>query len=395
MRRLTALASLAAVATTWAAYEPVKLPDSSRRWSVTLTTRGEFDDNIDTSASNERSSWKGIVEPQLQVNAPFDQTFVGFRYQYRAVYFERRESEPVDQEHLADLTLAHTVNPRLQLDLREQLRRGVEPELIEERTGDQFIRRRQGDYLYSSLNGGLSYNLSQRWTTSVRGGWDLWDYDRADSSINDRDVYRGTVAVNYGLDRRTAAGLGYQFYHVGYDVPGTNDQRNSDSHIVYLSGVRRFNPQLSGQTNVGLELREFGDGANDLGPWVDASLTYNYGPQSAATLGFRYSITTTEVGTFRSADSADIYGQITHRVTAKILVSGTATVSLDSFSNPVGPVGDDSFTEEILSLAVAARYQFTRWLSGDVRYNFDQVTSDFAGRDFVRNRVSIGCRLVY
>jgi hypothetical protein len=396
VKRLVVLAGLWAAATTQAAYEPLKMPDPSRRWAVTLHTRGEFDDNINTAPSNERSSWKGVVEPELRVNVPLDQTFVGFRYGYRAVYFENRSGDPVDQEHRTDLTLAHTINPRLQLDLREQLRLGIEPELVEQRAaGDQLFRRRQGDYLYNSLEGGVSYNFTRRWTAALRGGWDHWDYEETQASINDRDIYRGSLAMNYSIDRRTTAGVGYQFYHVDYDVPGPNDRRNSDAHIAYLSAVRRFNPQLSGQANVGVELREFGDGASDIGPWLDTSLTYNYGPQSAATLGFRYSITSTEVGTFRSADSADILVQITHRLTAKWVVSGTSTFSLDHFSNPVVPGVSEDLTEETLSLAVSTRYQFTRWLSADLRYSFDQVTSDIAGREFTRNRISLGCRLVY
>ncbi|MCS7048082.1 MAG: hypothetical protein NZ483_02145, partial [Verrucomicrobiae bacterium] len=82
---------------TRAVHDPLRLPDPTRKWSVTLTTRGEFDDNINTTASNERSSFKAVAEPQLLVNLPAEKTFLGFRYTYRVDYAENRDPEPVDQ----------------------------------------------------------------------------------------------------------------------------------------------------------------------------------------------------------------------------------------------------------------------------------------------------------
>ncbi len=397
MKRLALITGVAllAAARSWALYEPAKLPDPSRRWSVSLNTRGEYDDNVDTSATDKKSSFKAIAEPQLLVNIPTEQTFIGFRYNYQATYYENRSTDPVDQSHTADLTVSHTVTPRLVLDFRDSVRRGIEPELVNDQTGDPFIRRRRGDFLYNTVGAGVNYNFSRRWTMSVHGDFDYWNYDDAAASVDDRNVYRASLQMDYSIDPRTTGGIGYQFASVNYSQPGTNDLRNSDSHIVYLSMVRRFNPQFSVQGNAGVELREFGDGSTDVGPWVNTSATYNYGPESSVTLGFRYSITTTEVGFFRSADAADIYAQLTHRITTKFSVSGGATFSLDSFANPTGVTTLTSPTEETVSLNLTLRYQFTRWCSGNAGYNFDQVSSDIAGRDFTRNRVSLGCRLEY
>lgn len=376
-------------------HDPLRLPDPTRKWSVTLSTRGEFDDNINTTASNKRSSFKAVAEPQLLVNLPAEQTFVGFRYSYRVDYAENRDPDPVDQAHQVDLLLSHTVNPRLQLGLNERVRRGIEPEIVDRIAGDPYVRRRRGDFFHNDLSGSVSYNLTRRWNMQVRGGWSRWDYDEAVASVDDRHVYRGTIEAVYAIDRRTETGAGYQYTRVDFDRPGPQSARNADSHVGYLVLVRRINPQLSASANVGGEWREFDDGTSATGPWVDATVTYNYAPQSALRGGVRYSISTADIASYRVNDSFDIFGRITHRLTAKASLSAEANFSWDTYSKPFNPLVQDEIDEEGLSVSLSLRYRFTNWFSGDVGYILTQVWSEVDTREYTRNRIYLGCRFQY
>lgn len=376
-------------------HDPLRLPDPTRKWSVTLSTRGEFDDNINTTASNKRSSFKAVAEPQLLVNLPAEQTFVGFRYSYRVDYAENRDPDPVDQAHQVDLLLSHTVNPRLQLGLNERVRRGIEPEIVDRIAGDPYVRRRRGDFFHNDLSGSVSYNLTRRWNMQVRGGWSRWDYDEAVASVDDRHVYRGTIEAVYAIDRRTETGAGYQYTRVDFDRPGPQSTRNADSHVGYLVLVRRINPQLSASVNVGGEWREFDDGTSATGPWVDATVTYNYAPQSALRGGVRYSISTADLASYRVNDSCDIFGRITHRLTAKASLSAEANFSWDTYSKPFNLLVQDEIDEEGLSVSLSLRYRFTNWFSGDVGYILTQVWSEVDTREYTRNRIYLGCRFQY
>ncbi len=384
------------VAAAWAAYEPVKLPDASKRWAVSVNLRGEYDDNIFTTASNEVSSLKSIVEPQILVNFPGDQTFAGLRYTYRLTYYENRPSDSTDQQHTVDLLFSHTFNPRLTLDVRDQLRRGVEPEVVDLESGVPVILRRRGDFLYNNLNGTISYNLSRRWVTSVRGSWQYWDYDVAAVASNDnRNIYDSTLSFLYAVDRLTTAGVNYRYGRIDYDQAGTNDFRNSDSHLGYLTLLRRFTPRFSARLDGGVELREFDNGDSQVAPLVDASATFNYAPRSSVGGGVRYSIQTTEVSTFRSADSLSFFGRLTHSLTPKLSVGGNVVLVLDSLENPTTAGAATNLEEVELRVSLNLRYQFTPWCIGDAAYTFETVDSDIAGEDFDRNRVSVGVRLVY
>lgn len=397
---LRSVALVAVLAGGWplaarAVHDPLRLPDPTRKWSVTLTTRGEFDDNINTAASNERSSFKAVAIPEVLVNLPTEQTFVGLRYSYRVDYAENRDPDPVDQTHQADLILSHTVNPRLQLGLNERLRRGIEPEIVDRIAGDPYVRRRRGDFLHNELGGSVSYNVSRRWNAQVRGSWSRWDYDEAVASVDDRHIYRGTLELVYGLDRRTDTGAGYQYTRVDFDRPGPQSARNADSHVGYVVLARRFTPQLSLSANAGAEWREFDDGTSASGPWVDTTLTYNYGPQSAVRGGMRYSISTSDIASYRVNDAFDIFGRVSHRLTAKASASVEATFSWETFSKPFNPLVQDEIEEEGVSVVGSLRYRFTNWFSGDVGYIFTHVWSDVDTREYTRNRVYLGGRVQY
>lgn len=388
------LAALGMSSTGWGQYEPVRLSDSSRRWAVTLGVRGEYDDNINTSSTRQEESFKTIVEPQFLLNVPGDQTFLGLRYNYRTSYYDSRP-KAFDHSHQADVQVSHTVSRRLLLDLQERFRYGVEPDLVDDQGGVELVRRRRGDFYNNNLSGGLSYNLSRRWTTTVRGAWDYWDYVEAVNSGNDRNQYQGVGTLTYGLDRRTTVGGSYRYQELIYQQPGTNDYRNSTSHALFGTVVRRFSPQFSGRLSAGMELRESGDGASDVGPYVDSSVTYLYAPGSSATAGFRYSISSTEVGAYRSSDAASVFLQVVQRITPKFYATGSFVGGINTYNGSRSPGFVEGDSEQVFSCGLGLQYRFTRWCSAEGGYNFDTTSSDIEGRDFVRNRISLGARFEY
>jgi hypothetical protein len=380
-----------------AVYNPFPLPDPSRRWGASLASQIGYDDNINTTLSGKKDSLTSHFEPQLIVNFPQEQTFLGLRYTYGATYYFECAGDQLDSSHSGEVLFSHTFSPRLSLDLRDRVVRGIAPELVETAAGVPLITRRRGDYLYNDLGGTLSYGLGSRWSVFAGGGWQLWNYDdQLMATENDRNGYRGMLSVAYAFRPRTSFGFGYEFQETDYRTPGVRNARNTQSHIAYGTIIERFNPKLTLQLNGGLQLSEFGDGTSDSAPWASASATYNYAPESALTAGFSYQISTTEVGAYRSADTASGFLRIEHHFTKKVRASANAAFSVSTFSNPTpGFFLRSGLEERGLFLGLNLTYEFSRWLSANAGYTFDQVVSDVAGRAYDRNRFSLGLRFVY
>jgi hypothetical protein len=176
---LTALAVSSWAPRVWALYEPEKLPNPTRRWALTVGFLSEYDDNIDTSSTNQQGGVRSHVSAVLQANIPREQTFFRMRYAYDVAYTPDRPSvnvitmmgsvihtnrvaqDKLEQAHIFDALLSHTFSPRLVLNLNDSLRRAVEPALVGTETAQPVELQRRGDYTFNGANMNLSYSVGR------------------------------------------------------------------------------------------------------------------------------------------------------------------------------------------------------------------------------------------
>jgi hypothetical protein len=374
--------------------------DTTRNWSATLAADVGYTDNVRTTERNPVSSFSESVAPQLRVNLPMERTTVGLRYSYALTHFDGSEYQHDEQNHTLDLLLTHTFNPRLVLNVSESLRRGILPELVQQVGGQPIITQRRGDYTFDAVHADLNYTLARRWTIAVNADWDVWQYDdKQYADPYDRNDYGAGISALYTVDARTVAGLNYRYLMLDYAHSGTGEERNWDSHTMYVSLSERLNPQLSAQLNGGGQLALFGDGSSMFAPWAGASVIYNYGPDSSVSGGFSHSLMATEVGLYRSSESSSVFVRLDHRVTTRLRVNAEAAYILSSIGNktsdPAAALLPSSQDYDAWRLSLGMTYGFTTWLSATLNYIYDELNSNIAGYKYNRNTITAGLRLIY
>jgi hypothetical protein len=396
------LVGLAVLGLAWpagAAYNPFPLRDPTRPWSFSLATSVGYDDNTGTSEDDRVDSLVASISPQALWNVPLEQTFLGLRYGYNAVWYaDRLGDDPWDQSHTVDFLFSHQFSSRLTLDLSERFRRGVEPELVETEAGQPITVRRLGDYSYNNLSGVVTYNLTRRWTASASTTWYLYRYEEDTyAEASDRDNYQVVGTMMYSVNPRTFVGGSYRYAASVYDNAGMNDEKNSDGHTVYGSLIHRFNPRLTSSVAAGYEFREFEDGDDDGSPYFVGSLSYSYAKASAVSLGLSYSFADSTPGTegFRSSESLVTSVQISQRVTSKFRVNLDVSHAYSIYDNPTAGFTDTSASQQSLSVGAVARYYFTGWLNTSLSYRYDLAFGDDDSLHYYRNRIWWGLQFVY
>ncbi len=431
------LAALSAATLEYAMADDATGATGPKYWSVGGTLRGFYDDNYNTSSSNQRESFGFEVLPTVSVHVPLQQTDLGIRYTYGFYYYQDREEKgqtAYDQTHQVDLWVNHSFNERWKSTVTDTFASGQEPELLTPNpvTGEATPYRINGDNI--SNHGGVS--LDTDWTRlfSTSLSYENGFYDYANSGTYVSDSGGTPVLMNGGVGGASLAGLldrveesitldakwhltedttilvGYQFAFANYtgnepiaiDASGRvyrSSDRDNDTHYGFVGLEENFTPNLTGSVKVGALYNDvWSSGYTSTDPYADLSLSYTYIPGSYVQLGFTHDLSATDQVLPNSsgqltenAENSVVYLDVNHRLTSKLMASVIGRVQYTTYNGGAA----DSLTTTDYGVGVNLSYQVNNHLSFDTGYNYDDVVSDLANYSYTRNRVYLGVTATY
>jgi hypothetical protein len=417
---------------------------SPKAWSVSATLRGFYDDNYNTSPVKVGSAGFEF-SPEVSLSIPFRQTEVGLRYTYGLYYYQQREDNginPIDQSHQLDFWLDHAFNTRWRAKFTDTVAIGQEPELLD--PSGSFPFRVEGDNLANHARIELDTEWTRLFSTSLSYANDYYDYRNHGTTLftgfGPGDYELSTSAATSALTDASLAGLlnrveqsaaldlqwhfqpqtiffvGYRFNvanYIGdepiavYNFPTTmptaslvynSDSRDSVTHYGSVGVQHQFTANLGGSVRLGASYTDnYNDPLNKstaISPYADMSMTYTYLPGSYLQAGFTQDQNATDVNTVDASghlteyeQSSTVYLDINHRFTEKLLGTLITRYEHSRFESGGGsqPGGDNLY-----SVGVNLAYQITRHFSAEAGYNFDDLVSGVAGRNYNRNRVYVG-----
>jgi len=402
--------------------------ETTKPWSVSATLRGFYDDNYTTRAKDEvdangqslkRDSFGFEISPSAALNIFREQTSFGLSYVFDMRYYEDREDHNSDFSHQINAKVSHAFSPRFKLDAYDSFVIAQEPSILDPNLNTASFLRTEGDNkrntIGTSLTAGLTETLESVFTYT--GTW--YDYDQdgpgSRSAILDRWEHLLSFNLRKPILERTVGVLGYQYGMVKYTsndslgVPGTPFvdpvTRDNHSHYGYLGVDQTFSPTLNGSLRGGVQATQYenpvaGQDDSQLGPYVDANITWAYTQGSYAQLGVRHNRIQTDVGLLgtgtpnQDAEATTAYGSVSHRYGPFV---GSLMASYQHSKYFGGP--SDGLADDYFGAGLNLTYEINKFLSTEAGYNFDRLSSglDQLGifRSFSRNRVYIGIRATY
>ncbi len=440
------LVALGASGLQTASAQSVGVPDASKPWSVALTLRGFYDDNVGTIPNDQvllpgekRDTFGFEVSPSFTLSlSPDPTTTMNLGALYSLKYYDTKppnSTDHTDQAFTFNAGLSHNFSEQLSARVSDSFVIGQEPDML--RAGSSFstFQRVSGDNIRNYGMIGVDAQLTPK--VGLGAGYDnaFYDYsakgafyDRRPDKFGEvspsvagllnRDEHRAHIEGLYVLQPETKALLGYKFSEIDYlanediggfdDFPGTlikSDIRNLREHTLYVGMTHNFTPELSAQGRVGGSYVDYYNDPSSSSSWVpyvDANLRYNYAPESYVTLGVGYDVSATDVlgfagnangtGSFTlDAESAVVYANISHRLAPNLFGSIMA-----QFQNSMYHGGDfDGKSEQFYLVGLDLEYRFNPFISAHVGYDYDRLESQDIGRTFDRNRVYIGVTASY
>lgn len=428
----TGLVALGA-ASLHAAYAPgVSAQDTAKSWSLHGGVQGFYDSN-NTLASdgNEQESWGVGFDIGAGYNLPLDQTFLGVDYTYGLKWYEARADNNTDQTHIFNLKLEHAFSERYDVSLKDSFVLSSEPTVLDAGgtvTAPTRTLRSDQDNWRNRANLDFGAQFSEKWGATIGYENMIYDYkqDAADvggsggfasrSQLLDRMQHLIPIDGRYTVNPKLVALAGYQFGMTDYmsdesyiwngDTSGNTivspDWRNTQNHYLYVGAEYAVSSQLNTALRAGARHTKYdnlGDVAGtsnlddtQLTPYVDLSASYLYNPGSYVTGGYRYDLSATDVQVLNNKTHV-VYVSLTHKITSRVDVNLLYQYqnSNFNFNDNIDGSGGESFN----IFGLDFDYKITEYLSAQLGYKFDDLSSDVPNRSYNRHIGFLGLRANY
>lgn len=364
---------------------------TGKPYQISVSLREEYDDNINTAATNEEGSFKTIISPEIVFKYPMGNTLFSFSYVFDATYFNDREGDPWDLGHHFTGRVNHKFTDRFEIDFRDRFNYSVEPGL-----GDgAVVNRRLGDGYTNDLNLDATYAWTERFSTVTGYNNTLTFYDDPIISATNEYVKHG-VSQDFRLSvLPTTTAVGSYAYNT-FDYK--TSPRDYETHILTVGADHYLLREWLLTGRVGAQYLINSNPAQDdnIGPYANLKTVWNFLPQSSLTAGYSYSTEVTDAAAFGNQQAHTFDLGISHGWTQRFTTSLGLQYRNSTFeqNQSLVPVANDFF-EDTLSAQVKASYAWTNWFSTEIGYIHTTVTSDVFGREYYRNQVFIGVRGTY
>jgi hypothetical protein len=446
MKRICLSAGLVALgaAAAHAQYAPgLSTLETSKPFSFSGIVRGFYDDNYLTLPKNytgilpngtigylrSRDSYGVELSPAIFYNHSVEDTLLSASYVYDMNWYEDRNGTTF-QTHQFNAKMDHEFSERYKLTLNESFVSAQDPGVIDPTVVATPLRV-PGSNIRNTSTADFTMVLTRLFDVHVGYANSVYAYQQnagdeyllpgqlpyaSYAALLDRMDQTGAVDLRWKALPETTGVLGYQFENLAYTSPEyiiypgnflgipypgyRSNSRNSDTSFMYIGADESFTPKLNGSIRAGGEYIDYYKAhTHKISPYVDASLTYQYMPQSAAQFGLKQLHNSTDVagvvGTSPVLDeeSTAVYLSVNHRVTSRFTASGLAQAQYSTF-NGGGPFYN-GLQENYYILNLSFAYHFTPWLAGETGYTYSKLNTDLVDRAYTRDLVYVGVRATY
>jgi hypothetical protein len=362
---------------------------SAAPFLISLSVRGGYDDNVNTSSLTRNESWF------TNAGASVTYTFGDLRTRFDlaagggVTYYFDRIGDDYDTNLYVGFSLTHKATPRLTLGTTVYATYQSQPDF------SLFLglNRRSGNYFYSRDKFTVTYLWTPRFSTATSYTLGVIRYDDSSVAVFE-DRFENTVGNEFRflLYPTTTVVAEYRFQFVTFD----NIARDSMSHFVLAGFDQRFSPRLDSSLRGGVEFRSYEDNGDATSPYFEGTVNYALGKNSTVAWTARYAIEASDVLINQSRTTFRMGLRAKHNFTARI--SGTLGAyfqndAYDAINTPMA-VGA-GFDENSIDVAVGLRYAINRYFAIEAGYNHTEVLSDIVFRDYSRNRIFAGVNLAF
>jgi len=319
-------------------------------------------------------------------------------------YFDAPDfMDEVNSQSRMGVNLTHRFSERLRFSSRNFVSYELEPDY----SYGYASARSTGEYFFWQSDNSLGYRWTERFATYT--GLRLSGTAYSDVENNDRLTWELYNQFRYQLSAQTVLTGDYRYAQTSGDGVSSD---TSDQFV--LAGVEhRFSPNTIGIVRAGAQFRDVDQGDSQTSPYLEFALNSQINQQFSIRSFARYGVesydTVQGLDLFAPFNGlSDTLVEYDDRQTFRLGISGEYSFSqmLSMFGGldyipttyasgrfvgtGVAPASIPDVDENILSAYIGVSVRFNDYLTGTASYTYTNSDSDISGRDYDRNRISVG-----
>jgi hypothetical protein len=312
-------------------------------------------------------------------------------------YFDAPQGvDDFNSQSRAGVNLTHRFSERLRFSSQNFISYEMEPDY----SYGYASTRSNGEYFFWQSDNSIGYRWTERVATYTGLRLSGTDYD---SSVpnNDRFTWELYNQFRYQFSPQTVLTLDYRYGQTS----GNGLASDSTNQFLLLGAEHRFSPNTIGIVRAGAQFRDVDGGDNTTSPYLEAAFNWQatealrlrsyarYGiedydtvqsfPTGAVEFDDRRTLRFGVSGEYVFNPMVSLFGGLDYIPTS---YQGGRVVQVTGAPPPSAADAD----EDIINAYIGVSYRFNNFLTASASYNFTDSSSDFANRDYDRNRISLG-----
>ncbi len=256
--------------------------------------------------------------------------------------------------------------------------------------------RTTGEYFFWQTDNSLGFRWTERLATYT--GLRLSGVKYEDVDNNDRFTWELYNQFRYQLSAQTVLTLDYRYGQ----TDGDGLANDSTNQYLLLGAEHRFSPNIIGIVRAGAQFRDVDNGDKTTSPYVEFALNSQLTQAFRLRSYARYGIEDYDTVQFLPGGLAEYSDRRTLRfgISGEYVLNPMVSIfgGVDyiptryqdgNYLPPFGGSAPDR-DEDILNAYIGLSYRFNDFLTATASYNYTNSSSDFANRDYDRNRISLG-----
>jgi hypothetical protein len=375
-------------------------------YTLTASLREIYDDNVNTSNTNQKASFETDFTPSVLVDFPGTDGDFSARYTFGLTYYTvgpdntgnggssngaTSDSAEFEMTHELLGQYTHSFSDRFQLSLVEDLRYFTEPGILES-TGTNY---QDGPYISSNLNGTLTAQWSPLISSTLTYANTVVQYQDSTVGDNQNSVENtGSISVGYALLPKITTSAGVLLDDITYDTA----DRGYTTYTLFLGTAWQALPSLSLSARGGATYIEPSQGQASIAPYAALTVIWTLGARSTLSFNYAHEVTPSDEvgadGQLSDRFSASFAYQITPRLSSHldgVFTASTISNGLDTS----GQSGLNSYQENVYEVDAGLGYQYNSYLGLDFGVTLSGVSSNISNNNYTRDETYVGIRGTY